>query len=92
MFVSWWFLQRRFQSTIFSLSSGFGKCGVAVIRVSGPGSKNVVQQMTSIQGDPKPRFAYYKNIHYPAQPKEILDKGLVLWFPGECGKWIGRLS
>lgn len=76
------FQQRRFISTIFSLSSGFGKCGVAVIRVSGPSTKRVIQQMTSIVGDPKPRFAYYKNIHSPKRRDEILDKGLVLWFPG----------
>lgn len=78
------FLQpRRFHSTIFSLSSGFGKCGVAVIRVSGPSTKQVLHQMTSIEGDPKPRFAYYKNIHKPRDRMQILDKGLVLWFPGE---------
>lgn len=77
------FLQRRFNSTIFSLSSGFGKCGVAVIRISGPSTKAVIQQMTSIRGDLEPRFAYYKNIHSPSHQEEILDKGLVLWFPGK---------
>lgn len=74
---------RRFSSTIFSLSSGYGKCGVAVVRVSGPKSKVALERMTELPKEPQPRFAYYKNIHFPGDTSRILDKGLVLWFPGK---------
>lgn len=79
-------------STIFSLSSGFGKCGVAVVRVSGPKTKDVLHQMTSLSGDMKPRYAYYKSIHLPDKKEEILDKGLVLWFPGKNPVFFTPLS
>lgn len=69
-------------STIFALSSGNVKCGVAVIRISGPNSKSVISNMTNIKLDSlKPRFAYLRTIVDPVYC-EHLDKGLVLWFPG----------
>lgn len=78
------FLQRRWNSssTVFSLSSGYGKCGVAVIRVSGPHTQDVVYKMASLK-EPKPRHAYFRNIHLPDKKWEILDKAVLLWFPGD---------
>lgn len=66
--------------TIFALSSGQGKCGVAVIRVSGPQSKNVLKTVTTLGDPPKPRTAILRSLKHP-HTKEVLDKGLVLWFP-----------
>ncbi|XP_018800940.1 PREDICTED: tRNA modification GTPase GTPBP3, mitochondrial isoform X1 [Bactrocera latifrons] len=66
--------------TIFSLSSGFGKCGVSVIRVSGPQTRNALQTLVGNRHELKARYAYLRSIYHP-ETKEIIDKGLVLWFP-----------
>ncbi|KAJ6635908.1 tRNA modification GTPase GTPBP3, mitochondrial [Pseudolycoriella hygida] len=70
-------------STIFSLSSGQGKCGVAVIRVSGPESKAVFHKISNFPENEsiQPRFAYLRRLKHP-QTHEIIDRGLCLWFPG----------
>lgn len=67
--------------TIFSLSSGYGKCGVSVIRVSGPRTRHALQTLLGNRHELKARYAYLKSIYHP-ETKEIIDKGLVLWFPG----------
>ncbi|XP_063056582.1 tRNA modification GTPase GTPBP3, mitochondrial isoform X2 [Engraulis encrasicolus] len=71
--------------TIFALSSGQGKCGVAVIRVSGPSSALALRRLTAraaaSQSLPTPRKAMLRTLIHPLS-KEMLDRGLVLWFPG----------
>ena len=42
--------------TIYALSTGPGLAGVAVIRVSGPDAKNIIQKLTK-SPFPKPRIA-----------------------------------
>ncbi|XP_018329105.1 tRNA modification GTPase GTPBP3, mitochondrial [Agrilus planipennis] len=69
------------RNTIFALSSGQGKCGVAVIRVSGPEAGTALKKLTAAQCLPRPRTAVLREIVNPID-KEILDKALVLWFPG----------
>ncbi|XP_055640436.1 tRNA modification GTPase GTPBP3, mitochondrial [Toxorhynchites rutilus septentrionalis] len=69
------------KSTIFGLSSGAGKCGVAVIRVSGEASSLVVKCKTSVKTLPAPRKAVLRRIFH-SRTDEIIDKGLILWFPG----------
>ncbi|XP_056270928.1 tRNA modification GTPase GTPBP3, mitochondrial [Pseudoliparis swirei] len=68
--------------TIFSLSSGHGRCGVAVVRASGPASSAALRTMTRLRGSlpPPPREALLRNIRDP-RSKEVLDRGLVFWFP-----------
>lgn len=70
------------ESTIFSLSSGHGKCGVAVIRVSGSGTKTVLQQISGIKKIPTPRLANLRTLVNPKTGVNI-DKGLVLYFEGK---------
>ena len=65
--------------TIYALSSGPGLSGVAVIRLSGPNSKEVIQKLTK-NNTPKPRYASLKKI-YKIDKNELIDEGLVLWFP-----------
>uniref|UniRef100_A0A3B4WFV3 GTP binding protein 3, mitochondrial n=1 Tax=Seriola lalandi dorsalis TaxID=1841481 RepID=A0A3B4WFV3_SERLL len=68
--------------TIFALSSGHGRCGVAVVRVSGPESATALRRMAGLTHSlPPPRTALLRSIT-DAQAKEVLDRGLVLWFPG----------
>jgi tRNA modification GTPase len=66
-------------TTIYALSSGQGRAGVAVIRVSGPAAGMTLDLMAAPR--PKPRFAGFRRIKHP-QTGEVLDDGLVLWFPG----------
>ena len=66
--------------TIFALSSGAGRAGVAVIRISGPEAGPAVRALTG--GAPPPaRRAALRRLRMPVTG-EILDEGLVLWFPG----------
>lgn len=68
--------------TIFALSSGHGRCGVAVIRASGPASSTALKCMAGLTHSlPPPRTALLRNLTDPLS-KEVLDRGLVLWFPG----------
>ncbi|XP_050538936.1 tRNA modification GTPase GTPBP3, mitochondrial [Daktulosphaira vitifoliae] len=71
----------RWKSTIYALSSGVGKCGVSIIRVSGSCASNAVLGMTTLSKLPEPRKAYLKKIIDPIT-REHLDNGLLLWFPG----------
>ncbi|KAK9506562.1 hypothetical protein O3M35_008469 [Rhynocoris fuscipes] len=68
-------------STIFALSSGWGKCGVAVVRVSGPDAANVFKKFSGYKLLPEARKANLRRIRDPLT-NEVLDQGLVLWFPG----------
>ncbi|ALC47286.1 CG18528 [Drosophila busckii] len=77
---------RRYASnsgcTIYSLSSGHVKCGVSVIRVSGPQTKQALRAIVNnMEYEPKQRQAYLKSFYHPAN-KDMIDKGLLLWFPG----------
>lgn len=69
---------------------GHGKCGVAIIRVSGPQSQSALQLLTNSAGSKcankqlktiRPRYASLRSIYYP-NTEEVIDNGLVLWFPG----------
>ncbi|TNN35600.1 tRNA modification GTPase GTPBP3, mitochondrial [Liparis tanakae] len=66
--------------SIFSLSSGHGRCGVAVVRASGPASSAALRTMTRGSRPPPPREALLRNIRDP-RSQEVLDRGLVFWFP-----------
>eukprot|EP00066_Takifugu_rubripes_P028391 XP_011617657.1 PREDICTED: tRNA modification GTPase GTPBP3, mitochondrial [Takifugu rubripes] len=68
--------------TIFALSSGQGRCGVAVIRASGPASSTALRCLAGLTHSLiPPRTASLRNITDP-NSREILDRGLVFWFPG----------
>lgn len=64
-------------STIFALSSGSGKSGVAVIRVSGPAAADVVRLMAKPL--PQPREAVLRAIRDP-ETSAVLDRAVVLFF------------
>lgn len=64
--------------TIYALSSGHGRAGVAVIRVSGPAAGHAVHALAGAL--PQPRRAALKALRDPDNG-ELLDRGLVLWFP-----------
>lgn len=69
------------EDTIFALSSGRGRCGVAVVRVSGAGAAGALRGLTGLKHALVPRTALLRSITHPTS-HELLDRGLVLWFPG----------
>ena len=66
--------------TIFALSSGPGISGIAVIRISGKKTAQVIKKLTKSQL-PKPRVATVRKIN-KINTSELIDEGIILWFPG----------
>jgi tRNA modification GTPase len=65
--------------TIIALASGQSRAAIAVLRISGPGTRDLV---TALAGAlPEPRYAALRRLTDPATGS-LLDRGLVLWFPG----------
>lgn len=65
--------------TIFALSSGAAPAGVAVIRISGPDTRDVLRLLC---GDvPEPRYAAVRDLCDPLT-EDQLDQALVLYFRG----------
>lgn len=67
------------RDTIFALSSGAGRAGIAIIRLSGPAAKTALESITRDRV-PAPRKAVYACFYRPDNG-EKLDHGLVLFFP-----------
>ncbi|MBP3397770.1 MAG: tRNA uridine-5-carboxymethylaminomethyl(34) synthesis GTPase MnmE [Alphaproteobacteria bacterium] len=63
--------------TIFALSSGHGKSGVAVIRISGTDLANTFQLFTN-KSDIMPRHAYFTNLRDTSG--ELIDQCLAIYF------------
>lgn len=66
-------------NVIFALASGAGRAAVAVVRLSGAGTGEVVRGLAGSL--PAPRVAALRRLRHPASG-EILDRALALWFPG----------
>ena len=66
--------------TIFALSTGSVKSGIAIIRISGPNTKKILSKITKIDL-PNPRKANLCNI-YNHENNELIDQGMLIWFPG----------
>ena len=66
--------------TIYALSSGPGISGIAVIRISGKETSNVIETLTNREL-PSPRVATLRKIN-KFNTSELIDEGIILWFPG----------
>jgi tRNA modification GTPase len=64
--------------TIYALSTGSPPAGIAVVRVSGPAATEALRRLAGRV--PEPRRASAATIKGP--DGEILDRGLILFFPG----------
>lgn len=64
--------------TIVALSSGQGRAGIAVIRISGAGSREAVENLAGPVAPP--RRASLRRLRNASG--ETLDRALVLWLPG----------
>jgi tRNA modification GTPase len=65
-------------TTIYALSTGHGKAGLAVIRLSGPSASDVLAQLAG--GLPRPRRASLRPLRDPSDGGTI-DRALIIWFP-----------
>ena len=65
--------------TIYALSSGPGISGIAVIRVSGQNTSEVIKKLTGSKLPP-PRVATLKKFNKNGQ-KNLIDEGVIIWFP-----------
>jgi len=63
--------------TIIAPASGAGRAAIAVIRISGPRTRAVLEALCG--GVPPARRASLRDIGPPA--RAVIDRGLVLWFP-----------
>ena len=65
--------------TIYAASSGAGRAGIAVVRVSGPQAAEALRTMAG--NLPAPRQAVVRKLSDPAK-EDTLDQAVVLWLPG----------
>ena len=66
------------QDTIAAVATATGRGGVGIIRVSGPRARAMA--ITLGGREPKPRYAHYGPLF--ADNGDVLDEGLLLFFPG----------
>jgi tRNA modification GTPase len=66
--------------TIYALSSGPGVSGVAIIRISGAETSEVIKSLTK-KDLPKARMATLRKINN-INTSELIDEGIIIWFPG----------
>lgn len=78
------------QDTIFALSSGAPPAGVAIVRISGQGTRFAIETISG--GVPTPRFANVRSIRN--RNGDLLDTGVVIFFEGPksfTGEDVGEL-
>ena len=68
----------RQMSTVYALSSGHGKCGVSLVRVSGPASLTALQALTKKTKHVERRATLSK---LSTNDGIVLDHALTIWFP-----------
>jgi tRNA modification GTPase len=66
------------EDTIFALASGYGRAAIQILRLSGPKTREIIQ--SGAEQLPAPRSA--KLVTLKNQAGDIVDRGLLLWFPG----------
>jgi tRNA modification GTPase len=66
--------------TIYALSTGPGVSGVAIIRISGSNTIEVIKSLTNMS-IPRPRMATLRKINN-INTSELIDEGIIIWFPG----------
>ena len=66
--------------TIYALSTGPGISGIAIVRVSGVDTKNIIKLLTNAPV-PIPRVATLRKIN-KINTSDLIDEGILLWFPG----------
>lgn len=65
--------------TIYALATGMGRSAIAVIRLSGPSARVAIEAIAArVPPARQARPVYFRD----PESREIIDHGLLLWFPG----------
>jgi tRNA modification GTPase len=64
--------------TIFAIASGFGRAAIAVIRISGPRTRTILETLAG--GIPHPRRLALRHLREPGSGA-VLDEALIAWMP-----------
>ena len=75
-------------TTIFATATPPGRAGLTVIRISGPRAGAALAALTGGKSLPPSRRAALRELKHP-DSGDLLDSGLVLWFPGP-GSFTGE--
>lgn len=65
--------------TIYAEATMGGAAGIAIVRISGPSAGEILCDLAG--KIPQPRLASHLKLRFPSS-SEVIDHGLVLWFPG----------
>ncbi|MCG2580339.1 MAG: tRNA uridine-5-carboxymethylaminomethyl(34) synthesis GTPase MnmE [Marinobacter sp.] len=63
--------------TIAAIATAPGQAGVGIVRVSGPGARDIACRMLGYE--PRPRYAHYGPFY--DQKNQLIDEGIGLFFP-----------
>ena len=66
--------------TIVAIATALGKSAIGIVRMSGPNAKRIAESLCNTSF--KPREARYCQFHDATINDEIIDNGIVIWFPG----------
>ncbi len=66
--------------TVYALSSGGGRAGIAIVRISGERTGAAIAALTG-SPPPVPRRATLVSFHSPIDD-ETIDRGILVWYPG----------
>ncbi len=66
-------------ASIFAIASGAGRAAIAVLRVSGPATREIIRNIAGKL--PEPRVAELATFRDPGSG-EAIDRGLLIYFPG----------
>ncbi|MEX2631772.1 MAG: tRNA uridine-5-carboxymethylaminomethyl(34) synthesis GTPase MnmE [Tistlia sp.] len=75
------------RDSIFALSTPPGTGAIAVLRLSGPGVGDALEELLSGPLPPPRRFSQRA---LRAPDGELLDRGVVVWLPAEAGSYTGE--
>lgn len=64
---------------VFALATAPGRAAVAIVRLSGPGTREALAALTG-EAEPAPRRAMFHVLRRPADGA-VIDQALTLWFP-----------
>ena len=73
-------------NTIFALATTPGRSAIAIVRISGPKTREILAQVAGRV--PRPRQASLRTLRHP-ETREVLDRALILWFPAP-GSFTGE--
>lgn len=79
-----------FRDTIVAQATPTGRGAIALLRISGPGTRRLLRALGASQAlEARPRTAILTLLRDPEDPSSLLDRGLVTFFPAP-GSYTGE--